>query len=70
MAERKEALLEVVARAISKAQVQFADENARLSIGDFVRLLHLKKELAADVVDSVTVTWEEPDYDSEPVFAE
>jgi len=57
-ANSKAALVE---SAINSVQEKLENSEVRATVGDFVRLLRLQKEIDADEPKDVEVTWVEPD---------
>ena len=57
-ADRKVALLE---RAIKAFEEKLGNDQVKATVGDYVRLLQLQKEMAADEPKDIEVTWVEPD---------
>ena len=51
---------EVIDRLLSDIESQFQSYTYKASIGDFIRLLELRKELEEERPREITVTWVEP----------
>ena len=60
--KRKLEVSEVLARAIAKFEERITEADFSPSVGDYIKLMQMKKELeeATDEVKEIKVTWVEP----------
>jgi len=52
---------ELVRQLIANIQAKLGSEEAKATVGDFIRLLQLEKELEEEQPREITVTWIEPE---------
>ncbi len=64
---RKRAVQEAVDTAIENMRSKLINGEFKMTMGEFARLLELQKELAADNIRHVKVTWVDPFEQTEPV---
>lgn len=64
---RKRAVQEAVDTAIENMRSKLINGEFKMTVGEFARLLELRKELAADTIRHVKVTWVDSLSTTEPV---
>jgi hypothetical protein len=52
---------EVVEQIIEKVEQRLGDGEMKATLGDYIRLVQLQKELDEDEPGEITVTWVDPD---------
>jgi hypothetical protein len=52
---------EVVEQIIEKVEQRLGDGEMKATLGDYIRLVQLQKELEEDEPGEITVTWVDPD---------
>ena len=63
---RTKAVQEAVDKAIDNMRSKLLDGDFKMTVGEFARLLELRKELSADNIRHVKVTWVDPLLQMEP----
>ena len=58
---KKKTQAEVVKELIEKVEKKLADGDAKASLGDYIRLVQLQKELEEDEPKDIKVTWVKPE---------
>lgn len=53
--------IDILDRAINSIQKRFSSEGMKATVGEFIRLLEVQKQLQADQPKEIKVTWIEPD---------
>jgi hypothetical protein len=64
-AERKR-IENLVAEAISGIEKRLSDENAPPTIGDYLKVMQLQKEIEEEAPKEIRITWVEPEKEAIP----
>ena len=56
----------MVKRLLKKVEKKLGDEDVKASLGDYIRLVQLQKELEEDEPRDIKVTWVEPEETKKP----
>ena len=59
--QKKKTQAAVVEKLLKNVEKKLGGEDVKATLGDYIRLMQLQKELEEDDPQDITVTWVEPD---------